>query len=353
MDPKRYSLPGKEHDRIYRDVVRPLVLNIPAAEQPTAVILCGTPGMGKSSVARQILANEPAAKISSDKLSKFHPQWSHLLAADDSTAGFYARHDAVKWVDAALHDATTARLPILVDTALASPDRARDLSRLFRDANYPVHVVAVTGPGAFSQLGVLHRHYTDRQAQGGARFVDSPDSLFPGVAASVRAVETESLADSITVYRRTGEVLFRNTLDARGRMELPAGAEAAVRAERTRKWTEPEARWFADTAERLAGVPRGELGPGTRDRWSSLVAEAVSSAQPFMHPAHSHRTAQLLRRLPDPEVATSARVAALGFPGAAADVTRYQQDVNDRDESGHQGPARGPAPDPKRTGPEL
>ncbi|WP_406196568.1 zeta toxin family protein [Streptomyces europaeiscabiei] len=86
LDPKRYSLPGKEHDRIYRNVVRPRVWNIPAAEHPAAVILCGTPGMGKSSVARQILANEPAAKISSDKLSKFHPRWSHLLAADESTA---------------------------------------------------------------------------------------------------------------------------------------------------------------------------------------------------------------------------------------------------------------------------
>jgi predicted kinase len=295
LDPSRHRLPADEHDRVYQDVVRPRNFSgVVPTDEPTATILGGTPGTGKSSVARELLAINLAAKISSDRVSKLHPKWHQLLRDDDSRAGFYARPDAVSWVSSALEEAAQRRLPVLIDTALADPDRARDISRMFRAQGYSVHFAIVGGPAAFSQIGVLNRHYTDRQIQGGARFVDHPDGLFDGVRSSTRAIESDTLGESITVYRRTAETLYRNELEGAGTWRYAPGAEAALLAERTRPWTAAESQWFVDTATKLASVRPEELGPGLRDRWSELVDEAVSTAIPHLRGEFADAAGQIV-----------------------------------------------------------
>lgn len=295
LDPSRHRLPADEHDHVYQEVVRPRIFSgVVPTDEPTVTILGGTPGTGKSSVARELLATNPAAKISSDRMSKFHPKWHQLLRDDDSRAGFFARPDAVAWVNRALEEAAQRRVPVLIDTALADPDRARDISRMFRAQGYPVHFAIVGGPAAFSQIGVLNRHYTDRQIQGGARFVDHPDGLFDGVRSSTRAIESDTLGESITVYRRTAETLYRNELEEAGTWRYPPGAEAALLAERARPWTAAESQWFVDTATKLAAARPEELGPGLRDRWPELVAEAVSTAVPHLRGEFTDAAGQIV-----------------------------------------------------------
>lgn len=283
-DPRRHVLPADEHDRVLRGIRR-LVVAGPASASPTLTVLGGLPGSGKSTLARMLLAGRDAALISADSLSEFHPHWPRLLREDDSTAGSYVRDDAVRWVEEALHHARELRRDVLFDTALADPDRARSMLTRFRDAGYTIDVVLVAAPAAMSELGVLHRYLTDRGLRGGARFVDNPSSLFPGILMSVRTVLDERLAHTIAVYtRESNAFVFRTALGPAGRWTAPANADAAFAEACEQPWDLATSTWFAGTAERLARARPEELGPGLQPRWSGLLSRAVQTAQPCAHP---------------------------------------------------------------------
>ncbi|MCL6736456.1 zeta toxin family protein [Streptomyces neyagawaensis] len=299
-DPLLHALSPERHAQVYRDVVAPAVLVGEASTRPKVTVLGGQPGSGKSNVARALIGDRDVARISSDAIRELHPKWPELLRADDTTAGFHTHHDARAWVETAIGDAVDRRLDVLFDTAQDDPERTRRLLNRFREAGYEIDVVFVAGGSALSRLGVLERYHTDRMAQGGARFVEDPDRSFPGVLASARVIDGERLADSVTVYRRDGTALYRNTLGADGDWTRPVGTDAALRTERERGWTRAESEWFATTAEKLAKVKPEELGEPLRPRWRGLVSDAIAAARPYADPAVADRLSRLRTSLGAP-----------------------------------------------------
>ncbi|UUU24732.1 zeta toxin family protein [Streptomyces sp. DSM 40750] len=325
-DPLRHALPPDRHRQVYREVIAPAVLVGEGAERPRVIVLGGQPGSGKSNVARALVGDRDPVKISSDGIRELHPKWPELLRADDTTAGFYTHHDARAWVETAIGDAVDRRLDVLFDTAQDDPERTRRLLNRFREAGYEIDVVFVAGGSALSRLGVLERYHTDRLAQGGARFVEDPDRSFPGVLASARVIDEERLADSVTVYRRDGTALHRNTLGPDGDWTRPTGTDTALRTERERPWTRDESEWFATTAEKLAKVKPEELGEPIQPRWRGLVSDAVAAAQPYADPAVADRLHRLRTALQQPAPGAAAgpgvsSAATMRSPGGAANRT--------------------------------
>ncbi|MFF1285722.1 zeta toxin family protein [Streptomyces sp. NPDC058299] len=143
----------------------------------------------------------------------------------------------------------------MVESALADVEEFRTSSYAYRRAGHGVEVVVVATAEAWSQLGVLDR-FLSEAIGGGGRYVswENRDTCARQLLATLAVIETEQLADRITVVRRDGTVLYGNDLIDGSWRRRPA-AEKAVTYERSRPWTARETAGFrrdlARTDQRL------------------------------------------------------------------------------------------------------
>jgi UDP-N-acetylglucosamine kinase len=312
-DPLRHALPPAGHDAIYRERIRPLLIRGEPSPAPRVTIMGGQPGSGKSYAMAALPDSQRAGVvIASDRLRVHHPLWPQLLRQDDTTAGTYTSHDARGWVADAIRDAIGARLNVIFDTASDDPDRVRRIVGQFRAGGYTVDMAFVAAASAVSRLSVLSRYQDERDATGGGRYVADPDRSHPGVLATAVMVDQDRLADSVTVYSRSGQ-LYRNDLGPDGRWARPPGTAAAIEGERERPWTRAESENFQRSAIALSQ----RMGR----RWQPLIADIARAAEPLMHPAvearPGARAAEAIQPAPNPF-----RSGLRGQPGPFAERRR-------------------------------
>jgi len=281
-DPLLHALAPAEHDAIYRDRIRPVLIQGRPSAAPRVTIMGGQPGSGKSYAMAALPDSQQAGVvIASDRMRAHHPLWPQLLRQDDNTtAGFYTSHDARGWVADAIRDAISRRLNVVFDTASDDPARVRAIIGQFRQGGYGVDMAFVSTASALSRLSVLARYQAERDATGGGRYVDNPDRSHPGVLATAAMIDEHRLADTVTVYSRSGQ-LCRNELDSDGRWGRPPGTAAAIEAERGRSWTRAESENFYRAA---AG-----LSQRMEKRWRPMIADITRAAEPLMHPSVTPR----------------------------------------------------------------
>jgi hypothetical protein len=165
------------------------------------------PRTGGAGPSRRRRASRP------DLYKTAHRPYPGLLAASVRTAGALVRPDTARWqaaVEARVHD---RRFDAVVESALADPDDFRGSSGAYRRSGHRIDVVAMATPKALSQLGVLDRFLTDAATSGG-RYVswDNHDTCAMELPRTLAVIETEQLADRITVVRRDDTVLYANEL---------------------------------------------------------------------------------------------------------------------------------------------
>ena len=97
----------------------------------------------------------------------------------------------------------------VVEAALSDRDDFRAYSRAYRAAGHRIEVVVLAIPEALSQLGIVDRFLTEA-ADGGGRYVswENHDMCAKGLLATLAVIETEQLADRVTVVRRDGTPLY-------------------------------------------------------------------------------------------------------------------------------------------------
>nr|WP_234333422.1 zeta toxin family protein [Streptomyces viridochromogenes] len=152
------------------------------------------------------------------------------------------RPDTARWqaaVEARDHD---GRFDAVVESALADPADFRASSLACRAAGHRIEVMVVTTAEALSQHGILDRFLTDA-ANGGGRYVswENHDTCAKNLLTTLSVIETEQLADRVTVVRHDGTVLYINELTPEGTWRHRPAAE---RVERARPWNAPETAAF-------------------------------------------------------------------------------------------------------------
>ncbi|WP_432197045.1 zeta toxin family protein [Streptomyces sp. bgisy027] len=217
--------------------------------RPVVVVVAGQPGAGKTTLADLVQAvlnhRGGAVRVGRDLYKHAHRDYPGLLDADVRTAGALVRPDTARW-QAAIEDVVRNRsFDAVVESALADPDDFRTTSATYRAAGHRIEVVAVATPEALSQLGILDRFLTE-SATGGGRYVSwtNHDTCAKGMLTTLAVIETEQLADRVTVVRRDGTALYVNELTADGSWRRRPAAEQAVQRERSRPWTAPETAVF-------------------------------------------------------------------------------------------------------------
>ncbi len=270
-------------------------------ERPVVLLVAGPPGSGKTTVVGDLLhpvlsQRGGCVRISSDLYKNAHPHYPALLAEDVRTAGVGVRPDIRRWQAAMEQHAREHCFDALVETAFADADDVRAQVLAYRGAGYRVEVVALACAPAWSQLGVLTRYTEQALATGTGRYVswENHDACAAALVATLRMVETEKLADRITVVRRGMVPLYGNELVG-GVWARTPGAARAVEAERVRWWSAAESASFQHELSRAerALVRAEDRVPGDH---VLAVARDARRAAALAEPVR--RIAQALRRPP-------------------------------------------------------
>ncbi|WP_331718909.1 zeta toxin family protein (plasmid) [Streptomyces virginiae] len=227
--------------------------------RPAVVFVAGQPGAGKTQIADLVQAaldrRGGAVRICSDLYKPVHPHYAELLASDVRTAGVKVRPDTRRW-QATLEEHVRAHgFDAVVESALADPAEFRTSATAYRQAGHRIEVVGVATADAWSQLGVLDR-FLSEAIDGGGRYVswENHDTCAQQMLVTLAVIESEQLADHITVVRRDGTVLYDNELTG-GVWRRRPSADRAVAYERSRPWSAQETALFrrdlARTDQRL------------------------------------------------------------------------------------------------------
>lgn len=243
-------LPAQESFEVLQRVILPGAARTAVRQhRPVAVVVAGQPGAGKTQIADLVQAaldrRGGAVRVGRDLYKPVHRRYADALAADVRTAGALVRPDTVRWQAAVEARVREMGLDAVVESALADPDDFRSSSCAYRAAGHRLEVVALATAEALSQMGIVDRFLTEA-ANGGGRYVswENHDTCAKGLLSTLAVIETEQLADRVTVVRRDGTVLYSNELTPEGSWRRRPAAERVVRAERARPWTARESAVF-------------------------------------------------------------------------------------------------------------
>jgi len=256
-DPDRYRLDPAKHRAIYGKRIAPMIFaGAVAVERPTAIVLGGQPGAGKSAVLAMAHAGFTdrggLVEIVGDDLRAFHPRYSELQRRDDRTAAFFTDRDSGAWIEMAIADAARRRCNVAVEGTMRVPDKVAETLMRFRDNGYATDAIALAVNPELSALGILQRFVAQKESRGYGRMtsMDAHRAALGGMLETLDRIQDGRLADTLTLYRRGGDVLHRIDLTRPITPDEPR-ARAIVEAERGRPLSREDADYKRSEIDRL------------------------------------------------------------------------------------------------------
>jgi len=220
MAQDRQHLSERQLDRIYKGQIRPDLLDgVETSKVPTAVIVGGQPGAGKSYALARVRSNLVAsvgvsAVVSGDEVREYHPYW-RAHGMQDPMAATATQPDVRQWYARLAGDAIARRVNVVLESALRAPEGAATLCRQLRDAGYQVAVVALATDRDQSRQTIIARYEVARSVGISPVFVvaQSHDTAYERLRESIAKMETEHWVDRIQVIARDGRQLYANHID--------------------------------------------------------------------------------------------------------------------------------------------
>ena len=259
-DPERYSLPTDTLQKIYETRISPrLFRHVESVERPTAVVLGGQPGSGKTpmqnDVAQEFAQKGGVVKIIGDDLRAYLPHYKTLQRADDKSAAFYTDRDSGRLVEKAIAEASQRRVSVLVEGTMRSADTVERTLRQFREAGFQTDARALAVSPELSSLGILQRYAAQKESRGIGRMTtpEAHSAALTGMLDTLDRIQDKRLADTMTLYRRGAEVIHRFDLTTPGASIEPR-ARALVEQERNRPLSLQEAQFKQREIERLTPI---------------------------------------------------------------------------------------------------
>ncbi len=262
---ERDRLTEGEVDRIYFRRIRPDLLDdVPTSARPTAVIVGGQPGAGKSYALAQVRAHLAstvgiAATIAGDEVREYHPYWrSH--ARVDPQAAQRTQADAGEWFARLTTDGIERKANLIFETSMRQPEAVLKLADRLRGSGYEVGAVLLAVEKDLSRQATLTRYDVARTVGDVPRFVPAAlhDGAYDRLRDTLSRLESEKAVDRIQLITRDGRQLYSNLLDqgqwARSPKGLASLDDFRERALPARELADTALRWQT-LVQRLAADP--------------------------------------------------------------------------------------------------
>lgn len=285
-DPERHSLSSSKLQKIYEREIAPVLFeSAKPVAQPTAIVLGGQPGSGKTPMQvqadREFAGSGGIVKIIGDDLRAFLPHYKSLQRADDKTAAFYTDRDSGRLVEKAIAEAAQRRVNVLVEGTMRNPETVAATLRQFREAGFRTDARALAVSPEMSSLGILQRYAAQKESRGIGRMTttEAHQNALRGMLDTLDRIQDQRLADHLTIYRRGGEAIHRFDLSGPARGDEPRARELVER-ERNRPLTPQEAVYKHREIERLTPILQKHGVIPSRDSSRSAEAERAKPAVP-------------------------------------------------------------------------
>ncbi|SCW95353.1 Zeta toxin [Sphingobium faniae] len=285
-DPERHSLSPDALQKIYETRVAPrLFRGAQSVEHPTAIILGGQPGSGKTPMqndaAREFARSGGMVKIIGDDLRAYLPHYKSLQRADDKSAAFYTDRDSGRLVEKAIAEAAQRRVNVLVEGTMRNPETVAATLQQFREAGFRTDARALAVSPEMSSLGILQRYAEQKESRGVGRMTttEAHQNALRGMLDTLDRIQDQRLADSLTIYRRGGDAIHRFDLSGPARADQPRAREVVER-ERNRPLTPQEAAYKQREIERLTPILQKHGVIPTRDPNRSAEADRTKPPVP-------------------------------------------------------------------------
>lgn len=264
---QRDLLTEAERDRIYVREIRPTFLEaVDRSPAPTAIIVGGQPGSGKTAVMREVNTRleTAAVLISGDDMREFHPYWKNH-ARHDPTAAQATQNDAGLWYLRLYREAMQSEKNIIFETSMRNPLAVQALAAELKTIGYRVETVVLAVDREKSRLATLRRYAEQLANNDIPRFVPGKyhDEAYANLRSSLRAIDQAKAVDQIQIVTHAGSVVYVNEL-VDGQWKNAPRAGDALDAERE----------SSATPKRLA---ENAL------RWHTLVARLQAHAETVPH----------------------------------------------------------------------
>ncbi len=324
LDLAAYRLSDSENQRIFDARIKPrLFAGLEPVARPVAIIFGGQPGSGKSAAldraADDLAQRGGAVQIIGDDLRVFHFDNARLMREDDKTAAFYTGPDSGHWVEKAIAYVKEQRFNILIEGTMRYSNIVAATMTGLRDAGYEIDARALAVPFRLSEQGIYQR-YENQKADRSEGRMTSPEAhqvAYDGLPITLARIESEKLADRVTIYRRGAIVIYENELRDGKWLHEPQAA-AIVEAERNRPLAPVEAQAYQDGFDALAALIRAPGRNATPDEiakidqlqaasWLVAGAEISAQAPTFDAASYWEKTA------PEEAQIIAADSAKLGF----------------------------------------
>jgi len=261
-DPERYSLAPDRLRQIYDEDVAPVIFrSARSVDQPTAILLGGQPGAGKTPMQyqadREFFDRGGVAKVIGDDLRAFLPRYRRLQRENDQTAAFYTDRDSGRLVEMALADASKRRVNVLVEGTMRSPDVVAATLQRFRAAGYQTEARALAVSPELSSLGIIQRYVAQKESRGVGRMTtpQAHQAALDGMLYTLDRLQDDRLADRLTIYRRGGEVIHEFDLSSPAQPGAPRAREI-VESERNRPFSPEVSAYVSKEHDRLSQALR-------------------------------------------------------------------------------------------------
>jgi len=258
LDPDQYKLSEIRHQAIFEQrIKRDLFSSTTPSKQPIAIILGGQPGAGKSALVtaatKELNQRGGAVEIIGDDLRDYHPNYRRLMSENDKTGAFYTDRDTGRWIEKAIAEAKYQRANLVIEGTMRDSNKVAATMKSLREAGYKIDARALAVTAKLSELGIMLRYEGQKSDRGSGRMTtpESHKAGYDGMLGTLDRIETEKLADRVTVYRRGAEIIYTNTLKD-GNWEHQPNARAIVEAERARPLNLQERRNYLAGFDKLA-----------------------------------------------------------------------------------------------------
>ncbi len=298
----------------YKVVERDALAATQAQDRPTAILLGGQPGSGKSVLAaramRELHDQGGAVQIDADQLRELNPRYKQLSRDNPQHAADLTQKEAGEWAARLTRAAAENRRNLVVDGTMRSPENIRNLATRLKENGYEVEARAMAVSAETSLVRAQLRFEREVARGGTGRAVNRAqhDEAYAGMAQTVATLEHEKLVDSMRLYDAQHRPIYENRQE-RGEWQHVPGAARSLDQERVRQRTPAEQRDHVSVLDDIHAL--ADKREGIRDQITYTVRTVdagqgrdfndVNEAARAFHDAKAEERPHVIRTVRQPD----------------------------------------------------
>ncbi len=256
---KEYELPEEQIIAIRNKIIANAVRNIRPVENPTAIIIGGQPGSGKSEIqgVEELNFAKNIVICNADNFRDAHPLATLLKKNYPQLYPELTVPFAHRWAQALQHHCITNSFNYILETTLRDGNAINNTIKTIKDAGFKTRLDALAVNEKLSLLGIELRFEKMLAEEDSGRMVtkEAHDLRYKAIPDALRVIANAGQLDDLNIYARN--VIVSGDKNKRGIYMIaqnPNNPVGIYLQERNRNWTSLEQDYFKSKFEEVINM---------------------------------------------------------------------------------------------------